>query len=481
MPLDKIIFTKKSLIISSFLFLLFPCLVFLFFWVKLPIAILSTIALFPVFYYLKNNFPQESLGLTVVEITQLSTIAVVIVLLSGVGSFSEQIRDYIGHTTKLNDLIVHPWPFQYKNAGQYPCYYFGYYLVPALITKLFSTSVASVIWVIWASIGMFLSLALTYLLVQKKIVIVLAAFVCSGGYAMAFFLNQKTIVSPYLISPSPEKLYYVAYAAFDNTLWVPNQIIPSILSIVILLLCVELKNYVVPACILACSFFWAPFPSLISSLLYLYFIITSLKHFLTVLKQSIVPFIGLVVAFIPIAIYLSGTSSSVVSTFIWNIEDQWLPIVFIYIFVEIGFVTLLFYALTRFKASATTPLNTYFYLGIIIFCGLCLLKYGVWNDLMARGVIPIMYLFSLVIVYQLYYELNKTRKIILATCWLVLSVFPIKNIYHQITHNQLLVTPKIYTPKEDMYDVLVKYYSMPEAQQYLLKKNSAFEKYLLKK
>lgn len=477
---NKIVFTQKLLFTCSFLFLLSPCVIFLLGWVKLYVAFLSLVGLLPVFFYFLRIPTDKSLGLTVKELIQLCVISGSIVLLSGVGGFSDQTFDYKGHSTKLHDLIVNPWPFQYKHAGQYPCYYFGYYLVPALISKI-SISASSIIWVLWASMGFFLALSLTYLFVKKKISIVLATLVCSGGYALAFSLNQKTIVSRYLIESTPQRQCYAAFAPFDNALWVPNQIIPSILCVMMLLLCVQMRDFVIPVCMLACSFFWAPFPSLIISLLYLYYVLTNINYFIIDLKQTFIPFLSLIFAFAPIAIYLSGTSSGGGSTFVWNLEKEWLPLVIIYILVEIGFVMILFYALTRLKWSANTPLNTYFYIGFIIFSVLCLLKYGVWNDLMARGVMPIMYLFALVVAYQVFYERNRIKKVVMGFCWLALSLYPIKNVYHQITHNVLLGDFRGYTPQGDMYDVLHEYYTKPEAEQYLLKKNSVFEKYLLKK
>lgn len=471
---NKIVFTQKLLLTCSFLYLLSPCIIFLLSWVKLYVAFLSLVGLLPVFFYFLRIPTDKSLGLTVKELIQLLVISGSIVLLSGVGGFSDQICDYKGHSAKLHDLIVNPWPFQYKHAGQYPCYYFGYYLVPALISKI-NISASSIIWVLWTSMGLFLALSLTYLLVKKKITIVLAALVCSGGYTLAFSLNKKTIDSSYLTQ------WYAAFSPFDNAIWVPNQIIPSILCVITLLLCVQMRNYFVPVCMLACSFFWAPFPALIVSLLYFYYVLTNINHFIIDLKQTLISFLGLVVAFIPIVIYLSATSSGGVSTFVWNLDKEWLPLVIIYILVEIGFVTVLFYMLTRLKWSANTPLNTYFYIGFIIFPVLCLFKYGVCNDLMTRGVMPIMYLFALVVAYQVFYETDRIKKVIMVVCWLALSLYPIKNLYHQISHNVLLGDFWVYTPQEDMYDVLHKYYSKIEAEQYLLKKNSIFEKYLLKK
>jgi hypothetical protein len=55
----------------------------------------------------------------------------------------------------------------------------------------------------------------------------------------------------------------------------------------------------------------------------------------------------------------------------------------------------------------------------------------------------------------------------------------LKIVFFQLSNNQLIGTMSKKTDTGDMYEVLVKNYSQQEGEQYLLKKDSFFEKYLL--
>jgi small-conductance mechanosensitive channel len=122
-----------------------------------------------------------------------------------------------------------------------------------------------------------------------------------------------------------------------------------------------------------------------------------LNEFVSFVKIGILIFLFLA----PIAIYLSATSSSGVSGFVWNYNADWFAILVGYLLSEIGFLFIAIFLITKFSAKLPEELSYLFYVSIIIFCLLCLTKYGVWNDLMARGNIPLMFIFSIYICSQI--------------------------------------------------------------------------------
>ncbi|MDI9875542.1 hypothetical protein [Flectobacillus rivi] len=481
---NKVITSQKTLLFGSFLFLAFPCILFITTWVKLIFALISITAFLIVVKQfnatLGNRKHYSTLYLN--EVVLLFILSLTIVLLSGVGDFASQIRDYIGHTAKIQDLVKYDWPFTYAKVNRYPCYYFGYYLAPAFFSKIFANVfITNVIWILWATLGMFFSMSLVYLYLQKDLKVLILSLFFSGSYSFVFYINQKFIHSNLLISANADQIYYVAYSIFGSAMWVPNQIIPSLLCAIVILISARNDNIKLPLFYISCSFFWAPFPTLIASLLYLLILFKKhyhvLNEFVSFVKIGILIFLFLA----PIAIYLSATSSSGVSGFVWNYNADWFAILVGYLLSEIGFLFIAIFLITKFSAKLPEELSYLFYVSIIIFCLLCLTKYGVWNDLMARGNIPLMFIFSIYICSQIVHTKNFPKKVLLLVIYMLVTIPLLKIVFFQLSNNQLIGTMSKKTDTGDMYEVLVKNYSQQEGEQYLLKKDSFFEKYLLKK
>lgn len=484
MHFNKVITSQKTLLLIAFLFLAFPCILFIATWVKLTFALISLAAFLIVLKQfnltLDNHKAYSSLSLS--EVAILFILSLAIVLFSGVGGFASQIRDYIGHTAKIQDLVNYDWPFTYAKVNRYPCYYFGYYLAPAFFSKIFANVfITNIIWILWATLGMFCSMSLVYLYLQKDLKVLVLSLFFSGSYSFVFYINQKFIHSNLLISANPDQIYYVAYSIFGSAMWVPNQIIPSLLCTIIILTSAQNNTIKLPLFYISCSFFWAPFPTLIASFLYLLILCKKYSYVLTEFTGFIKIGISILCFLAPIAIYLSATSSAGVSGFVWNYNSNWLAILLGYLFSEIGFLFIVIFLLTKFSAKLPEELSYLFYVSIIVFCFLCLTKYGVWNDLMARGNIPLMFIFSIYICSQIVHTQIFSKKILLFVIYMLVTIPLLKIVLFQLSNNQLIGTMSKKTDTGDMYEVLVKNYSQQEGEQYLLKKGSFFEKHLLKK
>lgn len=126
-------------------YLSFPCLVFIFFWVRTPYSLMLIALLLYVLYmnirdrvdgYAENfisHISARNLGVVLTLVTFLTVI-------SGAGGYVVQRGDWTKHNVIINDLINYDWPVNY-GAGPYVSdttlvYYLAYYIPPAIVGKL---------------------------------------------------------------------------------------------------------------------------------------------------------------------------------------------------------------------------------------------------------------------------------------------------------------------------------------------------------
>jgi hypothetical protein len=134
--------------------------------------------------------------------------------LAGIGGFRPQHFDYYKHNLILNNLVLFDWPVRYADAT-YLCYYNAYYLVPALMAK------------IWGGVGFvhfymfgwaWLGLTLLFRLLHKI-----------GGWAFillfVFFNSTETLLLIYEALKSPDTI-----AATLADLWTNDHTIELIVT-----------------------------------------------------------------------------------------------------------------------------------------------------------------------------------------------------------------------------------------------------------
>lgn len=483
MKLLKTTISVTQLLWVAFFYLLLPTIVFELTWMRLGVGAIACILAIYVGYHFSINLKKLAHStLNLVELSVLFTLATVFALLSGVGGFSEQSYDFIGHVTKLNDLVINPWPFKYAIVENYPCYYFGYYLIPALLAKLVgSVAIVDFLWLAWTIIGLFLALTLTYLIANRKFSIFIYYVFVGGTIPMVHFLASRFLHTG-LFNFSLIKAGWSTSSFFYSLIWVPNQLIPAIICCNTILLCQARRVFFIPVCLVACSFFWGPFPCVINVCLLLAAIFHNLKEGVQFLKTYWVQLLSLFFLFLPILIYLTGTSGSSINGLIWNSPyyKHWYLDLMLYLVVEFGIIYLPIYLLTRF---ALIDNNLRYFANISLFLGvlICFFYFGVWNDFMRRGTIPLIHIFSIVAALSIENQKFGIKKIVLICVILGASAFSLTRFTTQILHNKLVNQHKIYKADKDMYQVLLKSYSKTEATQYLLKQHSFFEGYLLKK
>lgn len=130
--------------------------------------------------------------------------AVIIVWISGIGGYFPQCYDWYVRNPIYWDMILYDWPVLYTETGYGLCYYIGFWLVPASITKVFSLFgygehflllIGDFILYIWSVVSVIICFLLVVLIVYrgrkiggKKILLFLSVFISFGGMAI---LGQK--------------------------------------------------------------------------------------------------------------------------------------------------------------------------------------------------------------------------------------------------------------------------------------------------
>ena len=114
----------KVLILLSVFYIVFPIILFVFGWLKLPLAIVVSIPIiFMSFRVFKQISACEEISITVNSrfwVIALLTIAVW-VLFSGIGNFSFQTGDFIVRNPMFRDLERFSWPVLLKQVLKKVC------------------------------------------------------------------------------------------------------------------------------------------------------------------------------------------------------------------------------------------------------------------------------------------------------------------------------------------------------------------------
>lgn len=245
-------------------FLALPLLIWCFGWLSLPCAIITAIALVVGVFLIWKKMDQQAFcsGDVVVSIPLVVAIAIALLLwcvLGGQGGFLYQSSDWNARNAVFRDLISYDWPVVYEN-GNALCYYFGFWLVPALVGKLFLAFGFGVdaVWVganiallVWSACGVFLAIVLLLQCVKKsspKIVVgVVALFIFFSGMDIVGLLltGDMSAIETRLTQKVHIEWWAEVYqlSSFTTQLfWVFNQAIPAWIATLLILSTTRLGN-----------------------------------------------------------------------------------------------------------------------------------------------------------------------------------------------------------------------------------------------
>lgn len=266
---NRIAISDKILVLSAYLYMVVPIVIFFVGWLKYYVGIaLSAVLLFGLYFFIRKRY-KEVQHFYIEPIALLAIIVAIIVwvYLSGVGGYFCQRQDWHYRNALLRDLIDYTWPVIYPETGNGLVYYCTFWMVPALFGKMFGWEAANFCLYLWTCIGIFISMLLICKLLGlstlKKIGIMICLYVCWSGLnilgeiAMAVWGHGEGSIIGGAFG-WPEYISNLQYTPNNALLeWVFNQ---TIVPWIVVPLFLQDKRIDILAYLGLCMFPFAPFP-----------------------------------------------------------------------------------------------------------------------------------------------------------------------------------------------------------------------------
>ena len=432
---------------ATIFYILLPSFFFLYGWLTLPFAIISTLALisflFDVLLDAYRALPCWKIlfkaRLKLITSSGLIPGMVLVFFLivfwlafSGAGGVGFQNADYTANNALLKDLIVQDWPLTFSlNNAQVPMvYYVAYYLPAAIIGKAFGWVFANIFLFVWTLMGVMLAFVwfwkLSRVSVKNRVgilVLLTVIFCLAGGldYIGYYVLKENTFVLNRHIEIWAG---YFQYSSNTTLIyWVPQHTIASwLITGIIIDSFYDKHNLKHLGMTVAAGILWTPFGLIGTTpfLLALLFVYLQPQNRWYLFNWKSILFnvlsIGLGSLYL---LYLGSNQFKFPIGFIWQVSKNYVSLVrslLAFGFLEfafLGFFVLLlilmgvlFSHASRFNHSwhkriaalerefGITPIQ--FCLFIICLCVLILLPFfniGFNNDLVMRASIPSLFIF----------------------------------------------------------------------------------------
>ena len=225
----------------SYVYVTMPFLIFSIGWLKpwigIPIALAVVLSLW---LCIKNDEYSLSVERIVPYICIVTAIALLWVLIAGIGGYSYQNPDHRYRNTIFQTLINSEWPvvgttyMDGKINVRLLCYYFGYWLPSALVGKLFGYQIGNYFLIFWSVLGIVLVVFWLCHYTKKEDwkVILFVIFFSGLDYFRVKMTGNTTLIGTDQIE------YWAGYQYSSNTtlvFWVYNQAIYSWLITTMLL------------------------------------------------------------------------------------------------------------------------------------------------------------------------------------------------------------------------------------------------------
>lgn len=484
--------------LASIFYLLLPNLIFAASWFRIELAIPMITGLCYLFWLeIKDKIQSNNtLPFSRKELIVLAFFAFILTGLTGISGYSYQLYDYWAENAKFYDLYKSSWPLYFEEVDRYACYYFGYYLVPAFISKLLG-ELSLITLFIWSWIGVFILIVWVYFLTDKKlgpIFIVLSIGGVSGNLkwllakANGVEILYTSEIGPAVITP-----------LFQQLRWAPNQVIACLITTSIVLYSLFWENKCYKAFFSVClCFIWCVFPTLMLFVLVAAFSFYYLfkDGFSVFFKNNGLTFALCLLFMIPIAIYFASSNGDAVHHSFLQVKRPKSAVVKLIFDIGVDLGILLIGCLTLRKI-VNKPFYYLALTGLLFIFLLRTYRFGAQNDLFMRGQIPFLFIIGIFLMQNFNFtNINFKSKMgivrSLVAIYFIISpllLSPetlIKSIqYNKIT--QLLwpdsasYTPLPFDKFQNTYQMLYDRYSPAEAKQYLGKKNSIYEQYLARR
>ncbi|NIJ54922.1 hypothetical protein [Dyadobacter arcticus] len=474
-------------------YLLVPNLIFFYYWTNTFIATIGIVMLLYTFYDSLKDCDFHSYEiLTMKQLALLGAAAAMLTFVSGITGLAYQTFDHWCHNTKFYELFKNDWPIRIPEKGPVISYYYGYYVVPALVFK-FLGDIHEIVIIVWTLLGFYIGLAWVYLVMNKKLIYTFLV-ICFGD-------------TPHVIKTVAYKvtgLWYTrgdfaieSWSNFENLLWVPNQVIPTMIvaGMFIFMLKNRVKNELIvfPVVLI---FWWAVFPAFAMGL---FCGVVILRQWVLDGCQFNQQFMGRkvilpILAAIPVLLFLVSHKMAPISGFVWQFPYSLTGRIAEYVInIGINFIIfLLSYRYFRSKSENLLPPFP-FYLLITFLLIFPVYRIGKVNDLLFRGLMPYLLMIGMYVFQSFAHRSNlQSRNVVtksimrfmlfllLVLCSFisigrVLRALKINKLTKMLLPNHIAFEPIPYDAYKNIYEVLKEKWSLREADQYLGKSDSFYE------
>jgi hypothetical protein len=370
----------------SILYLLLPNILFAAGWFRQPYALLVVLG-YGYLFICEFQRKDHTEIISRKDILVVLIFACIWIFFSGVGGYTRQSFDWPAHNAKFYDLYKNGWPIYFQEVGRYATYYFGYYLVPAIVSKWAGMLLPAAL-VVWTLAGFFLGLLWMYILLRRNPVLLLLFFFMRGTGQLFNYILQYT---PLGVQRAPDFIPSVR-AVFEQSRFVPNQLIPVLICCGMLVygLLNRKKNdgLFFPITLM---FIWGIFPAI--STLGIYGMITLHRYIFSndLTKQTCNELLGNFilpgVLFLPTLTYFLSSDGAILSGFLFSFEPSTAILITYVTGVLLDLLLLYVLANALNKEPGLVPRWFINSLLAVVFA-LSLFRLGKFNDLFYRGAYP---------------------------------------------------------------------------------------------
>jgi hypothetical protein len=401
----------------SIIYLSLPWFIFFIGWIKLwigcPISIVFALILFKVIKKHSNKDYREIYeqpGFSKLKVTLTLIIIFMWVALSGQGVLFYQNTDYAWRNALLRDLINSDWPTRLgfdDGSLAYSVYYIGYFMLPALVGKIFGWIGANIMSFILSWVGAVLfTYWISYILKRCSLVI---------PVVFIFFSGLDILIGKYQgITYHYEWVTPWQYSSITTTLfWVFNQAIPTWIVLGLLLYSDLYENSIENIIFyIALLTFYAPFPCIGLAPFVIYILIKHKKNIKNVftIQNTILSFVLVFTIFVYyLPMLLNGKNTITNGTsIISNFSIKYLTYLVIFCIIEFGYYFIIIYFNSIRKKD--NKLGIYFYISTFT---LIILPFFKGNDLIMRASIPAILIYMILVTQAFLNKIKNRSKVIL--------------------------------------------------------------------
>lgn len=485
---------NKTLYAISIIYLLIPNLIYYLYWTNLFIALAGITLLFYILF--KNTLREQGFCKPFIFSNDLCIAcmaAVVFTLASGITGFAYQTMDHWCHNAKFQDLLQNEWPLRFPANRPVMAYYFGYYLVPAALFKL-AGHISQAAILIWSGLGIALGLLWICISLHQKWWAVFLVL-CMGDFPRFF----KGIAAHWSVQLYRyEEIGVEHWSNLENLFWAPNQFIPSLMLGGMLFYMIRHRlDYALLCFPTALALWWAAFPALVTGLITGLLLIGQWIRWGSSLgvmfRRVMLPFI----AVIPVLMLFQSHPNPPESGLIWEFRGDLGNLLREYLVNTVADVLLFVFAFLIFRRVGLPGMPAAPFWVLIGFTLLFpLVRVGKVNDMLLRGMMPILILIGCYIVYPLASRplpkvfaalRSDMSSLIIVLMLLVPAAVGVARLYRAARFNRITALwepvqskfiPMPYNAYPSLYETLRRRWSQQEAEQYLGKPDSFYEKYI---